>query len=277
MKKILIYIFILIVSVFVLCAFKSNTTNDDAISYFEDTNALKNRLIKAHITEYHYQITKKYPHYKNSFTEGLQLNHDYLYESSGLYGLSVIRKINLNTNKIMQEYHLPKDYFGEGITLLGDNLYQLSYREHTGFVYNKNTLRLKKIFHYPGEGWGLTTDGKELIMSQGSGTLTYINPMSLKPTHSLVVKFKGQDINCLNELEYVNGKIFANVWPAQIIVIISAKTGEIQGWLNIENLKYHCADENECVANGIAYDKKNNTLLVTGKYWPYLYSLKLSV
>jgi len=225
---------------------------------------------------YEYKVVATYPHNTNSFTEGLIYQDNILYESDGLYQQSALRKIDLVSGKTLKEYNLPDKYFAEGITIIGDHLYQLTYQSRIGFVYNKNTFQLENTFRYPSEGWGLTTDGKELIMSDGSSMLNFIDPTTFKVTRTIIARDHKQPINHLNELEYINGKIYANIFPTDIIAIISPTDGKITGWINIQKLNPcpTCEGANQ-VANGIAYDAKNEALLVTGKNWPNTYAIKI--
>ncbi|MBX3709106.1 MAG: glutaminyl-peptide cyclotransferase [Gammaproteobacteria bacterium] len=274
--KILILCCTLFASLMVFMVCKGNPLAIPDKSSITAQSSLEKILVSAHVPEYHYQIINTYPHNKNNFTEGLLLENGYLYESSGLYRKSRLQKIEVNSGKILQTHSLPPQYFAEGITIFGDQLYQLTYREQTGFIYDKNTFALQKTFHYTGQGWGLTTDNKQLIMSNGSATLSFIDPQTLKISHSLLVAAKDQPIQSLNELEYINGKIYANVWPTSIIIIISPENGRVEGWFNISALKptSGCTSA-DCVANGIAYNEMDDTLLVTGKLWSHLYAIKI--
>jgi len=271
MKKSCIAIFILL-CIFII-SLKNYATPEQGLIQ-QNENILKQLLIDAHIPQYQYQIIHTYPHDRNSFTEGLFFQNGYMYESSGLYGQSKIRMYTLNNTKPQKEYRLEHQYFGEGMTLLGDALYQLTYREHIGFIYDKNTLQLQNTFSYSTEGWGLTSNDGQLIMSNGSAILTFIDPHSMKPIRYLSVNAAGRTIHSLNELEYINGMIYANIWPTSIIVIISPENGNVRGWIDIHALKpkVSCL---ECVANGIAYNKDDNTLFVTGKNWPLLSAIKI--
>ncbi len=230
------------------------------------------KLQRANIPEYSWQILNTYPHDTSSFTEGLTFQDGFLYESTGLYGHSRLRKLDKNMN-VINEIKLTPNYFGEGMTLLNDNIYQLTYQEHAGFVYDKNTFASKNHFSYAGEGWGLTNDGKQLVMSNGSALLTWLDPINLKAQHQIQVKAGNTPIPSVNELEYIDNLIYANVWPTSIIIIITPQ-GSIKGWFNIKALKpaKACMD---CVANGIAYDEQDKVIYVTGKNWPTLYAIKL--
>ncbi|WP_165474758.1 glutaminyl-peptide cyclotransferase [Legionella nagasakiensis] len=238
--------------------------------------SLERQLRSAHIAKYDYEILETYPH-AHHFTQGLVLDKHELYESSGLYKHSKLQKIDLSTGKTIQTHILAPHFFAEGIALLNNQLYQLTYREQTAFVYHKKSLALQKTFHYSGAGWGLTSDGKQLIMSNGSEVLRFVDVKTFKPSKMLTVKINNLPLTSLNELEFIQGKIYANVWPTSIIVILSPETGRVEGWLNIQALKpTHNCLSTTCVANGIAYDKRNNTLLVTGKFWPHLYRIKVT-
>ena len=274
-KKQILSLMIAIIATTWMMISHANTIISSLISEDE----LKNILLHSNIPKYQYQIIHIYPHDNSSFTEGLVFENNFLYESTGLYKKSKLRKIQLTTGKIIKQFDLPDHYFGEGMTIYKNRIYQLTYQEHLGFIYDKKTFALKQIFSYPTEGWGLTSDEHQLIMSDGSAMLTFINPTTMKSDHSIMVTLTKKRINGLNELQFVHGKIFANVWLTTLILIISPETGKVEGWLNIKALKPNqgiCKmDISECVANGIAYDKDNQILMVTGKNWPHVYALKL--
>ncbi len=223
-----------------------------------------------------YKIVKTYPHNVTSYTEGLLMHDGYLFEGTGLYGQSKLLKMDLKTGKVMQQHELDPRYFGEGITILQDHIFQLTYKSNVGFIYDKDSFNLKKTFHYPTQGWGMTTNGDELIMSDGSATLIFLDPKTLQKKRYITVSDDKSEVGFLNELEYVNGEIFANVWKKNLIARISPKTGKVTGWIDLtginpdpEKLKYPYA------LNGIAYDKKSGRLLITGKCWPELYEILL--
>lgn len=233
-------------------------------------------LNQTNVPIYSYKIVKKYKHNPNNFTEGLLYNSGYLYEGTGLYGRSHIFEQDLRNGKIIRKIALSDKYFGEGITILNDKIYQLTLESNVGFVYDKKTFKLLREFHYTGQGWGLTTDGKVLIMSDGSSSLRFINPRTFTEIKHIFVTDGTNNIGYLNELEYINGKIYANVWQRNFIVIISPTSGKVVAWIDLsginsdpKKLKY------PYVLNGIAYDKNNNYLLVTGKGWPYIYAIKV--
>lgn len=234
-------------------------------------------LAKSNAPMYSFSLIQSYPHDPHNFTEGLIIDNGFIFESSGLYQQSKLQKKDFNTGKLLVEYLLPPQYFAEGIAIMGNDIYQLTYQEHTCFVYDKNTLKLKKIFHYPTEGWGLTSDGKQLIMSDGSATLYFRDPITFALKRTLLIQDNHQRINYLNALGYIHGKIYANIWPSDLIAIISPKTGHVDAWINIESLNTpsNCF-VTSCVANGIAYHEKNDTVLVAGKNWLRMYEIKLT-
>ncbi len=225
---------------------------------------------------YGYKIINTFPHDPNAFTQGLVYEDGYLYEGTGLVGHSSIRKVDLETGKVLQIYDLPAKYFGEGITILGDKIYQLTWQNHIGFVYDKKTFKLLRDFSYDTEGWGLTNDGKKLIMSDGSPELIFIDPNSLKVLSKLPVYYDDSLLGALNELEYINGKIFANIWQTDDIAIIDPKSGIAESIIDLKGLlKAQDIHGQVDVLNGIAYDAKKKRLFVTGKWWPKLFEIKL--
>lgn len=224
-----------------------------------------------------YQIVHTYPHDPRAFTQGLLFVDGHLYESTGLRGQSSIRMLDLNTGRVLQKYNLPADYFGEGLTDWGSTLVQLTWQAHKAFVYDRFSFALLRTFTYSGEGWGLTHDDKELIMSDGSPYLRFLDPKTFRETRRIhVTTASGEEIPDLNELEYVHGEIYANVWHSDRIARISPKTGKLLGWINLNGLRDPRTTANpDAVLNGIAYDAKENRLFVTGKLWPKLYEVKV--
>jgi len=238
--------------------------------------ALQKMLLDEHIPEYHFQVIHTHPHDTHNFTEGLYFQNGLIYESTGLYGQSQLRMSELNTGKILKQYSLPQNFFGEGMTMLGNQIYQLTWREHAGLIYDPQTLIPQNQFSFAGEGWGLTARGNLLIMSNGSDVLSFIDPVHLKLTLTLKVRAGSKTIPYINELEYIDGMIYANVWPTSIILLISPENGKVQGWFSIQSLKpeHACLD---CTANGIAYNEQDKVIYVTGKNWPVLYGIKLQI
>ena len=228
--------------------------------------------------EYRYQVVDSYPHDRAAFTQGLVYSAGQLYEGTGLVGQSSVRKVDLATGKVLQMRDLPAPYFGEGITVLNGRLYQLTWQSHTGFVYSLESFEQASEFTYDTEGWGLTHDGKHLIMSDGTLTLYYLDPETLQVISRREVQGFPAQLGTarLNELEYVEGRIYANVWPTPYIVIIDAASGRVTGWADLTALPYDNPGEIAFdVLNGIAYDAAGKRLFVTGKLWPRLYEIEL--
>lgn len=219
------------------------------------------------------EIVKTHPHRNSAFTQGLVIDEGFLYEGTGTYGASTLCKIELETGKVLQRSHLPDHMWGEGITLFRDRIYQLTWRSHTGFVYDRKTFKLLRRFDYPGEGWGLTHDGHALIMSDGSATLTFLDPNSLDPSRTILVTDANQPVTHLNELEYIDNQIYANVWLTNDIVAIEPETGNVTARIDLSDLKDR--EPRADVLNGIAYDPLRRRLFVTGKYWSKLYEIKI--
>ena len=225
---------------------------------------------------YGYKIVNSYPHDKDAFTEGLIFEDGVLYESTGLYGASSLRKVELKTGAILMAHKLQEQFFGEGITLYKNKIIQLTWRSHTGFIYNKDNFMLIGQFYYPFEGWGITYDGKRLIVSNGTPKLHFLNPETFKEESTLKVYDTNGPLNRINELEYIRGKIYANIWQTEYIAEINPETGEVSGWVDLKGLVApYKHDKPFDVLNGIAYDKDNNRLFVTGKLWPRLFEIKL--
>ncbi len=228
------------------------------------------------VKQYKYKVKNIYPHSTESFTQGLVYQHGILYESTGLYGRSKLLKLNIKTGRPIARRDLSAKFFGEGLTVVGDTLVQLTYRSGTGFVYNKKNLEIINTFSYPMEGWGLTYDGEHLIISDGTSNLYYFNPIDYKPVNVITVKKNGTPLNKLNELEYINGYVFANIWKSEIIVQIDPVTGLVVGEIDLGELSRQNKRSSEGVLNGVAFDHERQTMLVTGKLWPRLYEIQLS-
>lgn len=223
-----------------------------------------------------YEVVQAYPHDPQAFTQGLIYENGILYESTGLYGRSSLRQVDLETGEVLQQADLPEAYFAEGLTDWDDTLVQLTWREQVGFVYNQDDFTQIGTFDYPTEGWGLTQDGDRLIMSDGSSTLFFLDPETYAVTETVSVTDQGQEIVNINELEWVRGEIFANIWQTDDIIRIDPETGEVLGWIDLSGLlpeEERRVDTN--VLNGIAYDPQDNRLFVTGKLWPKLYEIRL--
>jgi len=226
-------------------------------------------------TQYTYTIVNTYPHDTNAFTEGLVYSDGFLYESTGLNGESSLRRVSLTTGNILQEITLPSQYFGEGITIVNNTIIQLTWQSQIGFVYDKTTFALLRNFTYPTEGWGLTFDGKHLIMSDGTDNLYFLDPITFQRTGQIQVHDANTTIANVNELEYINGEVYANIWLTNKIAIIDPDTGQVKAWINLTRLPAENNSNPNAVLNGIAYDQQNNRLFVTGKNWPSLYQIKV--
>lgn len=223
-----------------------------------------------------YRVVHTYPHDPQAFTQGLVYVDGSLYESTGLNGKSTLRKEDLETGRVLKEVSLPSKYFGEGLTNWGHTLIQFTWQSHVGFVYDRATFRLVRKFHYPWEGWGLTQDGKHLILSDGSATIHFLNPSTFKQVRSIRVRDNGAPVKQLNELEYIHGEIYANVWMTNKIARISPATGAVLGWIDLSGLLpgIFVRRPGE-VLNGIAYDAAHRRLFVTGKLWPRLFEIQV--
>jgi glutamine cyclotransferase len=223
-----------------------------------------------------YGIVNTYPHDRNAFTEGLVFDDGFLYEGTGHYGNSSLRRVGLETGNVLQIRELSPEFFGEGVTICGDKIIQLTWQSHVGFVYDKNTFGLLRDFHYPTEGWGITYDGDHIIMSDGTSTLHFLDPQTFEEVGQLEVFDNDGPVANLNELEYVQGEIYANVWQTNEIAIIAHATGRVIGWVDLEGLlTMEELSEPVGVLNGIAYDAATDRLFVTGKLWPKLFEIEL--
>jgi len=211
-----------------------------------------------------------YPHDRNAFTQGLVFEEGVLYEGTGIKGRSSVRKVELKTGNILKIHELPNYYFGEGVTVYGDTIIQLTWKSRTGFVYDKDSFELLQKFTYPTEGWGITHDGNCLIMSDGTATLHFLNPKTFKEIDRLEVYDKNGPVHRLNELEYIQGEIYSNVWQTNRIARIAPQSGQVIGWIDLKGLNVQGN-----VLNGIAYDSHNDRLFVTGKFWPKLFEIDL--
>ncbi len=224
-----------------------------------------------------YQIVHTYPHDPEAYTQGLVYVDGYLYESTGRNGASSIRKVDLTTGRVLQHYELAQKYFGEGLASWEGELIQLTWKDHLGFVYDRASFAWKRSFQYEGEGWGLTQDGKQLILSDGTPVLRFLDPESFQEKKRITVKDeKGHPLTDINELEYVRGEIYANIWRTDRIARISPHTGKVLGWIDLSGIidKRQFTDS-DAVLNGIAYDAKEDRLFVTGKLWPKLFEIKV--
>jgi glutaminyl-peptide cyclotransferase len=246
------------------------------------SHAQTDEPVKAAVRQYQYQVVASYPHDRRAFTQGLVYENGLLYEGTGLYGQSTLAKRDLKTGKALKTIHLARGDFGEGIAVVpdpnnrwgGDRIVQLTWRNKKGFVYKKDTFTLLEEFTYPTEGWGITYDGTRLIYSDGTATLRFLDPNTLAMTGRIEVRDQGRPVRDLNELEYIEGSVFANVWLTDEIVVLDPKTGQVTGRLDLSTL-YPRPENSEDVLNGIAWIPESKHLLVTGKLWPKIYEIEL--
>jgi glutamine cyclotransferase len=224
---------------------------------------------------YGYEVVASYPHDPEAYTEGLQYVDGVLYEGVGLYGHSGLRRVDLESGVIEKEVNLAEQYFGEGIYVLGDRIYQLTWKSNIGFIYDRESFELVDQFSYPTEGWGLTYDGQDLIMSDGSPTIFRRDPKTFAEVGRFTVVDGSDPVNLLNELEYIDGSLWANIWLTDQIVIIDPASGQVTGRVDLTGLLPSDVAQNAEVLNGIAFDEANDRIFVTGKLWPLLFEIKL--
>jgi glutamine cyclotransferase len=225
--------------------------------------------------EYSYRVVNKYPHDRTAFTQGLEYRDGVLYEGTGLNGRSTLRKVNLETGEVLKQVPIGEAFFGEGITVLPKEIVQLTWQAGMGFVYDRETLRMLHTFNYPGEGWGLTNDGKRIFMSDGTAQLRRWDFSTLAEQQRITVRDGSKEISSLNELEWVKGEIYANVWQTDRIACIAPDSGKVVGWINLTGLLPATERDDANVLNGIAYDAAKDRLFVTGKLWPALFEIQL--
>jgi glutamine cyclotransferase len=255
-------------------------TNNSAAN---NKNVNSSKTNSSPLSVYTYEVVNTYSHDPKAFTQGLLFHNGFLYESTGERGRSSLRKVELETGKIVQRYDVPRDVFAEGIALLNGKIYQLTWQDQTAFVYEPETFKLLKEFRYAGEGWGLTTDGKQLIMSDGTHVIRYVDPENFETMRTIVVfDERGKPLMNLNELELVRGEIWANVWHSEEIgkpnhiARIDPQSGKLLGWINLDGISpddVKAGPEN--TLNGIAYDPATDRIFVTGKMWKKLFEIKV--
>lgn len=245
--------------------------NSEATARIEMVSNVKPKLLK-------YKIINTYPHDTASFTEGFEFHNDTLCESTGQYGTSYFRKYDYKTGKIYKQINLDDKYFGEGITFIDGKLYLLTYKEKTGFIYDAKTLKLEKTFTYEKEieGWGMTNDGTYIYQTDGTEKIWKMDPKTQKMLDYVNVYSGESKIKAINELEWVNGKIYTNVWQKDAIAVVNPNTGDVEGILNMSGLKKLVKNANPDVLNGIAYNPKTKTIFVTGKYWDKMFEITVS-
>jgi glutaminyl-peptide cyclotransferase len=229
----------------------------------------------ARLPVFGYTVQRTYPHDPKAFTQGLQFLDGDLYEGTGLNGRSSIRRVRLETGEVLRERAVPEEYFGEGIVVWKSELIELTWRSEVAFVYDRATFAPKRTLKYAGEGWGLTHDGTSLIMSDGSAELRVLDPATFAERRRIKVTAAGAPVINLNELEFVKGEIFANIWQTDTIARISPATGQVTGWIDLRGLLTAAESRGVDVLNGIAYDAAHDRLLVTGKLWPKIFEITL--
>lgn len=223
-----------------------------------------------------YEVVNSWPHDTNAFTQGLVFLDGKLIESTGQQGMSSLRSVEIQTGKVLKKVDVPEPYFAEGIALLNNKIYQLTWEHRVGFIYDAQTFQKSGEFTYSGEGWGLTTDGRSLILSDGTNRIRFLDPDSFRATKTIAVMDGKTPVSQLNELEFVNGEIYANVWHDDRIAAIDPETGRVKSWIDLRGLlRPGEAPGTEAVLNGIAYDPASNRLFVTGKLWPKLFEIKI--
>lgn len=258
------------VTFLVLAAMRSNPAGQSNEASRNSTNS-NGQARKAY-----YEVVNSYPHDPDSFTQGFLWRDGSFYESSGLVGKSKLRRLEFPSGRVLKEISLPPELFGEGLALVDTRLIQLTWTSHRGFVYDLETFRLLQEFSYDTEGWGLTYDGKNLILSDGSSVLFYLDPQTFKPVRKLAVTMNGSALTELNELEFIDGEIWANVWQTDLIVRIDPTSGRVISFLDLKGILAP-SDRNgaDAVLNGIAYDGEHKRIFVTGKLWPRVFEIKL--
>jgi glutamine cyclotransferase len=223
-----------------------------------------------------YQVVHTYPHDHEAYTQGLVYLGGHLYESTGLNGHSTVREEEVETGRILQLQDVPEKYFAEGLAAWDGTLIQLTWQSHVALVYDRTTLRFLRTMQYAGEGWGLTEDGHNLILSDGTAKLRFLDPATFREVRRITVKDHGLRIDQLNELEYIHGQIYANIWHSDRIARIDPASGKVLGWIDLSGLLPAGERANsEAVLNGIAYDAEHDRLFVTGKLWPHIFEIKV--
>jgi glutaminyl-peptide cyclotransferase len=234
-------------------------------------------LLKTKVPIASIDVKSTYPHDSGAFTQGLFFHQGFFYESTGLNGKSTLARKEVKTGKSLQEVKIPQEYFGEGIALLKNKIYQLTWKNETVLIYDARSFKEIRKIKYRGEGWGLTSDGRHLLMSNGSSTITFHETDSFKVVRKIHVRDGDTPVGQLNELEFIKGEIWANMFTQDLIVRISPENGKVTGWIDLSSLRsYLSRDANVDVLNGIAYDAKGDRIFVTGKYWPKIFEIQLS-
>jgi len=226
--------------------------------------------------KYGYEVVHVYPHDRQAFTQGLVFRDGKLLESTGQAGRSSLRSVDLDSGQVLRKVDVPAQYFAEGMTVLNGKIYQLTWQHHLGFIYDYQNFQQIGQFNYEGEGWGLTNDGRSLILSDGTNHLRFIDPDTFRVTKTIAVTADGKPVKQLNELEFVQGEIFANIWHDQRIVTINPESGTVTSWIDCSGLlSAGEATDEEAVLNGIALDESSGRIFLTGKLWPKLFEIRI--
>lgn len=225
---------------------------------------------------YGFEIRNTFPHDRHAFTQGLQFHDGILYESTGLHGQSTLRQVDYQTGRVQRRVSLPERYFGEGIAIIEDRVFMLTWRQQTGFIFDRHTFRLLDQFRYEGEGWGLAFDGTHLVLSDGTPELRLLHPGSMEVVRTITVTAAGEPVPYLNELAWIEGQLWANIFQSKRVALIDLATGAVDAWIDFSGIRgpdYVMGTED--VLNGIAYDEDTGRIFVTGKWWPYLFEIGL--
>jgi glutamine cyclotransferase len=262
-------------SIALLLTFAACNTNNPVATQAESQTQM---TAPARVTTYTYEIVNTYPHDPGAFTQGLVFHQGLLYESTGLNGSSSLRRVELETGRVLRKVDVPSVFFAEGLALFNNRLYQLTWQNQQGFVYDLDSFNMLGGFRYAGEGWGLTHNGRSLIMSDGTSQIRFLNPDTFQVQRVINVQDNGREITQLNELEYVKGEIYANIWQTDRVARVDPNSGRVTAWINLSGL---LSPEDRArgvdVLNGIAYDEASDRLFVTGKYWPKLFEIRLKL
>ncbi|MGH9855142.1 MAG: glutaminyl-peptide cyclotransferase, partial [Blastocatellia bacterium] len=262
-------------SIALLLTFAACNTNNPGATQAESQSQTQ-MTAPARVQTYSYEVINTYPHDPGAFTQGLVFHQGLLYESTGLNGSSSLRRVELETGRVLKRVDVPSVFFAEGLALFNSRLYQLTWQNQQGFVYDLDSFNMVGGFRYAGEGWGLTHNGHSLIMSDGTSQIRFANPDTFEIQRTITVQDNRREINQLNELEYVKGEIYANIWQTDRVARIDPNSGRVTAWINLSGL---LSPEDRArgvdVLNGIAYDEASDRLFVTGKFWPKLFEIRL--
>lgn len=237
--------------------------------------AAKAKTPSAAVPTYGFKVIHTYPHDPSAFTQGLEYRAGVLYEGTGLTGRSSLRKVQLETGKVLKQIAVAAKYFGEGITVLNQQIVALTWTTGIGFIYDQDSFQQIRTFNYKGEGWGLANNGEQIFMSDGTADIRVLDPSTLEEKRRITVRDGTEPVKMLNELEWVRGEIYANIWQSDRIARISPTTGKVLGWIDLSGILPAADREHSDVLNGIAYDQMGGRLFVTGKLWPKLFEIQL--